>query len=93
LEGKEYTNKCDIWSLGLVLYELLFGRTPWLCRSFDTYLMEIKTKPLQFPYEVEISQNVKDFIKRCLKIEEHNRMGCDELLKHPMLLPQGKLKR
>ncbi|CAK61716.1 unnamed protein product (macronuclear) [Paramecium tetraurelia] len=93
LEGKEYSNKCDIWSLGLVLYELLFGRTPWLCRSFDTYLMEIQTKPLQFPYEIEISANVKDFIKRCLKIEEQNRMSWTELLKHPMLQAQGKLKR
>ncbi|CAD8202053.1 unnamed protein product [Paramecium octaurelia] len=93
LEGKEYSNKCDIWSLGLVLYELLFGRTPWLCRSFDTYLMEIQTKPLQFPYEIEISANVKDFIKRCLKIEEQNRMSWTELLKHPMLQVQGKLKR
>ncbi|CAD8200618.1 unnamed protein product [Paramecium pentaurelia] len=93
LECKEYSNKCDIWSLGLVLYELLFGRTPWLCRSFDTYLMEIQTKPLQFPYEIEISANVKDFIKRCLKIEEHNRMSWAELLKHPMLQFQGKLKR
>ncbi|CAD8122541.1 unnamed protein product [Paramecium sonneborni] len=93
LESKEYSNKCDIWSLGLVLYELLFGRTPWLCRSFDTYLMEIQTKPLQFPYEIEISPNVKDFIKNCLKIEEHNRMSWSELLKHPMLQLQGKLKR
>ncbi|CAD8121582.1 unnamed protein product [Paramecium sonneborni] len=93
LECKEYSNKCDIWSLGLVLYELIFGRTPWLCRSFDTYLMEIKTKPLQFPYEIEISFNVKDFIKRCLKIEEQNRISWTELLKHPMLQNQGKLKR
>ncbi|CAD8195964.1 unnamed protein product [Paramecium pentaurelia] len=93
LECKEYTNKCDIWSLGLVLYELLFGRTPWLCRSFDTYLIEIKTKPLQFPYEIQISPQVKDFIKKCLRIEECHRMSWPELLKHPMLQLQGRLKR
>ncbi|CAD8196732.1 unnamed protein product [Paramecium octaurelia] len=93
LECKEYTNKCDIWSLGLVLYELLFGRTPWLCRSFDTYLIEIKTKPLQFPYEIQVSPQIKDFIKRCLRIEECNRMSWAELLKHPLLQTQGRLKR
>ena len=29
LEGLDYNNKCDIWSIGTVFYELLFGKTPY----------------------------------------------------------------
>jgi serine/threonine protein kinase len=28
-EEGNYTSKCDIWSLGVIFYEILHGRTPW----------------------------------------------------------------
>ena len=29
LEKKIYSTKCDIWSLGLIFYEMLTGLLPW----------------------------------------------------------------
>ena len=29
LEGKDYNSKCDIWSIGTVFYELLYGKPPY----------------------------------------------------------------
>lgn len=51
LEGKKYSAKTDIWSLGLLVYEMLFGRTPWPCRDSESLLRNIKKKSLSFPYD------------------------------------------
>ena len=33
LKGMPYSSKCDIWALGCIFYELLYGRTPWVGNS------------------------------------------------------------
>ena len=33
LDKKDYSAKCDIWSLGIIFYELLHGNVPWTARS------------------------------------------------------------
>lgn len=38
LENKEYTSKCDIWSLGILIYEMLYGKTPWIGDSIKRLL-------------------------------------------------------
>lgn len=29
LNKQQYTSKCDVWSIGLIFYEMIFARTPW----------------------------------------------------------------
>ena len=35
---KFYTSKADVWSLGTILYEVIFGYTPWACRDENSYV-------------------------------------------------------
>lgn len=40
-EGKEYGNKCDVWSIGVILYELLALETPFTARVMPALVMRI----------------------------------------------------
>ena len=33
LKNERYTSKCDIWSLGIIFYQLIFGGLPWYATS------------------------------------------------------------
>jgi hypothetical protein len=38
--------------IGMMFYELLYGKTPWVANSPEKLLQMIKTQPLQFDYSV-----------------------------------------
>jgi len=69
----------------MMFYETLFGKAPWNCRDIHSLLSGIKTTPLRFPYDKPVSENTKDFIRKCLKVDETDRIGWDEIFKHPIL--------
>lgn len=49
-------------------------------------MAEVITKqPLKFPKEPEISENARNFIQGCLKLEEADRFGWIEVYNHPLL--------
>uniref|UniRef100_A0A668UWE9 Rho-associated protein kinase 2 n=1 Tax=Oreochromis aureus TaxID=47969 RepID=A0A668UWE9_OREAU len=82
-----YGRECDWWSVGVVLYELLVGETPFYAESLiGTYgkIMNHQNS-LVFPDDVEMSQNAKDLI--CAFLTDRKvrlgRTGVDEIKCHP----------
>lgn len=63
-----YTIKNDIWSLGIMFYELVHGVVPWECRTEKELLQKIKAIPIQF--KVKVSKEFEGLIRGCLEIEE-----------------------
>jgi len=43
LEGSHFSSKCDIWSIGVMFYELLYGVTPWIAFGQCELLEKIQT--------------------------------------------------
>jgi len=92
LKHETYTTKCDIWSLGLIYYEMLFGKTPWPAHSQYELVKNITGMSLKFPYNIQITETSKNFLKQCLEIEEENRISWEELLDHKVFRePSSKL--
>lgn len=48
LARKPYTTKCDIWSLGVIFYEMVFADVPWKGRDERDLLKNILSVPLNY---------------------------------------------
>lgn len=66
LEKKDYSAKCDIWSLGIIYYELLHGSVPWIARSEKELLDNIKNVPMKFNSALNIKPATEKMIRMML---------------------------
>jgi chromosome segregation ATPase len=69
-----YGRECDWWSVGVVLYEMLLGDTPFYAESVIVTYKKIMEKKFSYPSEVFISKPAKDLISRFL-VDGDNRLG------------------
>ena len=85
LNGKEYDQKVDVFSMGAIIYEILSGRS----YSKDcNYLSTVKAKKkleLRFIGDIwkNISDKAKDFLGKVLEEDPNKRLSCKEALNHP----------
>jgi serine/threonine protein kinase len=80
--GKDYTFSTDIWSLGILLYELCLLENP-----MDKYHLKFKAEYLEgkFPKlkdnEKKYTENMSDLIEKMLNVEPDKRPSLDEIIK------------
>ena len=80
LERAPYTTKCDIWSLGVICYEMLMGYPPWKARDENELLRNIKHIPISHILKrTSLSQRACDFLKKTLAYSEEERICWNDL--------------
>jgi serine/threonine protein kinase len=82
-----YTSKkksiaSDIWGCGIVLYEIITGKSPFLDKQSKKMIENIKL--IRYDLSLVKDKLAKDFIKKCL-CDVSIRSKVDDLLKHPFL--------
>jgi serine/threonine protein kinase len=56
MKSMPYTTKSDVWSMGLIYYEMLYGRTPWPCNSLEQLVASTWRTPVSFPATIKVSK-------------------------------------
>ena len=82
--------KIDLYSLGVTLYELAFGKYPYNLsevenKNYDKILDNIKNEKLEFPKDKKISPVCKDFLSHLLDKNYQTRFNIEEAINHPWI--------
>jgi len=80
-----YGPEIDWWSVGVILYECIVGYAPFSCEdTTETCIMILEFRnTLDFPDDPQITEEARELIQNCLLVEQKNRKGYDDIVKHP----------
>eukprot|EP01121_Diplochlamys_sp_Union-15-3_P000519 TRINITY_DN10454_c0_g1_i1.p1 TRINITY_DN10454_c0_g1~~TRINITY_DN10454_c0_g1_i1.p1 ORF type:complete len:286 (-),score=53.73 TRINITY_DN10454_c0_g1_i1:31-888(-) len=82
---QQYSKSVDIWSIGCVLYFMLFGRPPFYSEN-DEELEELAASGVfEFPVKPAVSDQAKLLISALLEKEPSKRLTASQALSHPWL--------
>jgi serine/threonine protein kinase len=87
IRAETYTPAVDIWSLGVLAYNMLSGKLPFDGSNIKEVLRRVRSGRYTFPDSewAQISEEAKSFIAGLLELDPHNRLTAGQALRHPWL--------
>ncbi|XP_065762782.1 serine/threonine-protein kinase ULK3 isoform X1 [Muntiacus reevesi] len=92
---RQYDAHVDLWSVGVILYEALFGQPPFASRSFSELEEKIRSnRVIELPLRPQLSQDCRDLLQRLLERDPSRRISFQDFFAHPWVdlehMPSGE---
>jgi serine/threonine protein kinase len=82
IKYKKYSHKADLWSIGVIIYEILTGRPPYRAKTHYELAKKIENSEVFLPKMIPLSKSCKDLIFKLLQKESINRISWEEFFNH-----------
>ena len=93
-QRKHYDGKCDVWSLGCILYQMAYGHTPFShIKGQIQKLFAITNEKHVVDFPPASNPQLLEVMKSCLRRNPAERPSIPELLQHPLLRGGGRAAR
>ncbi len=87
-EGKNQNKACDIWSLGVLLYEIIHRRPPFKIQDVNFF----KKNPIDLKFKENLDKNIQNLLQRILVENIAKRPKIEEILENPIFKEITKTK-
>lgn len=90
--NKQYTEKTDVWSLGVIFYTLIMRKIPFDGVTDDEVFHSVKNKQLYYDSALKQKKSIEmiDLIKRMLYKNDESRINSHDAINHKWLRILGK---
>ena len=80
-----YNSKADLWSIGVVFYQIIFGRPPYIADTIPQLKVELlKNTDTKITFPLPISEEAKDLLRRLLTVDPVKRIDWADFFAHPL---------
>jgi calcium-dependent protein kinase len=92
--GRNYTSKCDLWSLGVTIFIVLFGYMPFTGTE-EAQVRKIKDGRFTKKKDVwsRVSSKAQDFVEKLLVVDPEKRLSAHQALEHPWIAERDKMEQ
>jgi serine/threonine-protein kinase ULK/ATG1 len=83
LTYQKYNHNADLWSVGVILYELLTGETPYTGNNLYDLVYNMKNNEVRIPNYKNLSSECKHLLFSLLQKDPDKRISWDKFYEHP----------
>ena len=82
VDAKGVTYKCDVYGIGLLMYEMVVGNSAYTAKNIKELYEKIRKNQINFNVP-QLQGDIKDLLLKMLKKDPDERIYLDEVKKHP----------
>ena len=84
INKQDYSIKSDLWSVGIIIYQMIYGRVPFEVSNFVQLIKKVNNEKISFEdKQIKLSPLGLDLIKNLLQVDVDKRISWEAFFYHP----------